>query len=298
MAKKTVPLFEIQQHCAENGLTNFKVGSFTEEMCTIVEFEESHRHEHYEIIWLKNGAGTHHIDFTPHSYSGSVLFMLAPGQIHKIDPIAKSEGFILKFLPSVFAYENDFKHYILNTCLFDTSVHSPVIQVPNSMEVTLQNLFGSLTREFQALDEDSLNIVSSYLKILITNIDRIQRKTQGQENLIQNPRYDLFLKFKVAIETQYKNHHTVQHYASNLGTQARVLNSVAREFADKSAGEIIHDRILLEAKRSLYHEVKSIKEISYALGFEDPAYFTRFFKKNSGLSPQEFKAQKSNSVLV
>lgn len=298
MSKKIVPVFQIQQHCIDNGLANFKVGSFSEDACTIAEFEENHRHEHFEIIWLKNGVGNHSIDLIPHSYSGSVLFLLAPGQIHRIEPIVHSEGYILKFLPSVFAQESDFSQAILKTCLFDGTVSSPVITVPEHLERIFENLFTDLIQEAHNPEEVSQDIISSYLKILVTHIDRIQRKTSGRERLLNNPRYDLFLRFKVAVETQYRGEHSVQHYADMLGTHPRTLNSVSREFANKSAGEIIHDRILLEAKRSLYHEIKSIKEISYELGFDDPAYFTRFFKKNTGVAPQHFKEQKTSLTLA
>ncbi|GHN02171.1 AraC family transcriptional regulator [Cytophagales bacterium WSM2-2] len=298
MPKKSVPLFHIQQHCFDNGVANFKAGSFSEESCTIVEFEENHRHEYYEIIWLKNGVGHHHIDLLPHHYSGSVLFLLAPGQIHRIEQTIPSEGYIVKFLPSVFKMEKEFNEYIMDGCLFDNTLTSPVITVPEHLNSVLESLFLNLIQEFRQLEPDAENIVSSYLKILITHIHRIQRKLTSSGNAIGNPRYELFRKFKVAIESQYKQRHSVQHYADVLSTQPRSLNSVSREFAGKSAGEVIHERILLEAKRSLYHETKSVKEISFELGFEDPAYFTRFFKKHEGIAPQYFKEQKTLEITA
>jgi AraC-like DNA-binding protein len=85
--------------------------------------------------------------------------------------------------------------------------------------------------------------------------------------------------------------HNVKDYAIQLNTQARTLNTLARKYGNKSALEIIQDRIVLEAKRKLYHSSASIKELGYELGFEDPAYFTRFFKKNVGTAPRHFKTK-------
>jgi len=293
MAKKNIPIFNIQQHCSDSGIVDFKVGSFHEDTCTAVEFEEDHRHEYFEIIWLKNGTGYHQIDLQNHPYAGSVMFMLAPGQIHKIKQQKTSEGYILKFLPSIFRQEKDFFNYILDTCLFDSDITGSVISIPEDIQEILEHLFLRMIEEFQQIETDSQNIVSSYLKILITHISRIKRKKINEDPATRDPRYTLFREFKIVIEKKYKKEHSVQYYAEILNTQPRSLNAVSREYAGRSAGEMIQDRILLEAQRYLYHETKNVKEIGYELGFDDPAYFTRFFKKHTGFAPQYFKEQKN-----
>jgi AraC family transcriptional regulator, transcriptional activator of pobA len=292
MPKKNIPLFNIQQHCHDSGIADFKVGSFSEDACTAAEFEEGHRHEYFEIIWLKNGTGNHQIDLQDHTYTGSVMFLLAPGQIHKIEQQVPSEGYIIKFLPSIFKHEKDFFNYILDTCLFDDETTCSVIKIPDNLRDILEELFVNMVQEFHQIETDSENIVSSYLKILITHINRIKRKKISESVAIKDPQYALFRQFKIEIEKKYKKEHSVQYYAGVLHTQPRSLNAVSREYAGKSAGEMIQDRILLEAQRYLYHDAKSIKEIGYDLGFDDPAYFTRFFKKHTGSAPQYFKEQR------
>lgn len=83
--------------------------------------------------------------------------------------------------------------------------------------------------------------------------------------------------------------HTVQEYADRLNISSRTLTKYVNQSAHRSPLQIINDRILLEAKRQLCHSALSIKEIGYQLGFEDPSYFVKFFKRLTGKMPSEFR---------
>ncbi|HWH63932.1 MAG TPA: helix-turn-helix domain-containing protein [Ginsengibacter sp.] len=270
-------------------MNNFNVYPFNESSWPVTGFEEKHRHEYFEIIWLKSGTGIHQIDMIDHSYNDSVLFFLAPGQVHKIIQHKKSQGYVLKFLPDVFKQEKDFTDYLFDTCLLDTERSCPKIAIPKHLNDLFDELFLRFIEEFNNRQPHSDIILSSYLKILTTQIRRIKDSSLSKETYINKPQYDLFREFKIAVERNYKTKHTVQDYAIYLNSQARTLNTASRKYSNKSALEIIQDRIILEAKRRLYHDSKSIKELGYELGFDDPAYFTRFFKKNVGTAPQHFK---------
>lgn len=293
MRRKEIPIFSIHQHCAERGINNFKITSLDDTACTDAEFKENHSHDYFEIIWLKNGSGVHRIDMIDHYYDGSVLFFLAPGQVHKLSQHKNAEGYILKFLPGVFKQEKDFIDHIFDTCLVDTVNSCPIIAIPEHMNNVIEELFFRFSEEFNKQQQGADTILGSYLKILTTHIRRIKSAHLSKEAITTKPQYDLFRKFKIAVEHNYKTKHGVQDYAIHLKTQARTLNAVSRRYANKSALEMIQERIVLEAKRRLFHDSTSIKELGYELGFDDPAYFTRFFKKNVGRAPQHFKTGKS-----
>ena len=252
--------------------------------------EARHSQEYFEIIWLKNGTGVHQIDMNDHVYDGSVLFFLAPGQVHTLTQHKKTPGYILRFLPALFKQERDFIDFIFDACLVDNTNSCPIINIPEEIKENIQEIFSRFSEEFNDQQPGSDIILCSYLKILTTLIKRIKNRSSSTEALVNKTQYDLFRKFKIAIEHNYKTKHTVQDYADHLQVQARTLNAITRKCVNKSALEVIQDRIILEAKRRLYHESKSIKELGYELGFEDPAYFTRFFKKNVGITPQHFKS--------
>nr|WP_294938636.1 helix-turn-helix domain-containing protein [uncultured Flavobacterium sp.] len=287
--KKEIPVHDINYSCETSIITSFKVKALQNGQCPFSEFTESHKNDFFEIIWLKDGEGIHEIDLHKHFYKGSVLFILAPGQIHSIHPDKISDGYVLRFQPSLFKNEKEFADYVLDSCLFDTVSSCPIIPVAVILEPLFESIFHQMVTEFNDPQMDSENIFSSYLKVLITNIHRIKRAKTGSEIIINNPHYSLFRAFKLAVEKEYKQEHSVQYYASLLNTQTRTLNMVSQKFGGKSAGDVIQERIVLEAKRGLYHQYLSIKELGFSLGFEDPAYFTRFFKKHTDFSPQQFK---------
>ena len=100
---------------------------------------------------------------------------------------------------------------------------------------------------------------------------------------------DYTLLFRDLLETNYTNLKSVSDYAQLIFISEKRLGQATTKVLGKSPKEVINDRILLEAKRLLVHTNLSIKEIGQELGFEDPAYFVRYFKKNTKTSPVEFR---------
>jgi AraC family transcriptional activator of pobA len=105
-----------------------------------------------------------------------------------------------------------------------------------------------------------------------------------------------FAAFCQMVEEDYAKHYPVAHYARRIGITAAHLNALCRQAVNQSALELIHDRMLLEARRSLVYTSMTVSVVSYSLGFADPAYFTRFFKRLTGLSPKEFRVQAKTFV--
>ncbi|MCU0431050.1 MAG: helix-turn-helix domain-containing protein [Cytophagaceae bacterium] len=285
-------VLSMNAQCDELTSSDFKISSFGAETCTILEFEERHRHSYYEIIWLKNGKGVHHIDMIDFPYQGSVVFLLSPGQMHQLHAQEKAEGFIVKFLPSFFPLATELNEYVVESGLFDSVELSPVIPVQASYQSTQNELFNKLASEFYAHDELQEKIIQSYLKILLIQIRRLKNQHTSRTQPI-DPDLRLFQHFKQFIEQSYRKEHSLQPYAERLHVTGRKLNQLSKRYAGKTAGGLLAERILLEAKREMYYGNHNIKEIAYQLGFEDPAYFTRFFKKHTGTSPQEFRSSQA-----
>jgi AraC family transcriptional activator of pobA len=93
------------------------------------------------------------------------------------------------------------------------------------------------------------------------------------------------------VDRHFKTHRPVDFYANELGVSAAHLNALCRRLTGRSALQIVHERLLLQAKRSLIYTAMTISEVSDSLGFSEPAYFSRFFKRYTGLAPKEFRRQ-------
>lgn len=110
-------------------------------------------------------------------------------------------------------------------------------------------------------------------------------KAKGKDHVTN----DLINRFKELVNQHFKTNRSVSHYAELMATTPGHLNDTVKKMTGKTAGSIIHERVLLEAKRLLYHSYLSIKEISIQLNFEDPSYFNRFFRTHAGSTSEQFR---------
>lgn len=100
-----------------------------------------------------------------------------------------------------------------------------------------------------------------------------------------------FRRFRALVEKRLLDHWSTPRYAEALGMSESRLNRICRAAAGKSALEVVQDRLTLEARRRLIHVAGPVSSLAYELGFEDPAYFWRFFKRRTGMTPGEFRAR-------
>jgi AraC family transcriptional activator of pobA len=136
----------------------------------------------------------------------------------------------------------------------------------------------------------NLQIESLLGTILVWMIRNSQPTDPAQSRIIgRGSRH--FGAFCQLVEERYGKHQPVACYARTIGITAAHLNVLCRQAANKSALELIHERLLLEAKRNLVYTSMTVSVVSYTLGFSDPAYFTRFFKRQTGLAPKDFRLQ-------
>ncbi|MGI4862854.1 MAG: helix-turn-helix domain-containing protein, partial [Janthinobacterium lividum] len=99
----------------------------------------------------------------------------------------------------------------------------------------------------------------------------------------------LLARFTNLLDTHYASLHQVSDYAARLRLRPGVLNEQLRQQSGKTAGTLLHERLVLEARRLLFHTGLSVAEIAFALGFEDPSYFSRFFRRLTGQAPAAYR---------
>jgi AraC family transcriptional activator of pobA len=99
------------------------------------------------------------------------------------------------------------------------------------------------------------------------------------------------------VEQHYLQHWSVADYAAALNVTPSKLNRLSKALAGRSAFEITQERLLLEARRRLVYIAAPVQLLAYELGFEDPAYFNRFFKKRTGMTPARFRREQHEKLV-
>ena len=239
-----------------------------------METDTMHLHGFYEIIWFQKGSGTHYVDFNQYAIAPGTIFFISPGQIHSFDTKHDQEGYVLKICAE----------------LFDDFVSLSCVTVQDKDSAALEILIGAMQEELKK--EDSLGHREALHALVKLFVIMVRRSYAGMNPSAPNPHkvsYKAFLNFRKLIEENYCRLHTVKDYASLLNVSSKTLTLYVNECSKYSPLELINNRIILEAKRLLRYSVLSVKEIAFRLGFEDPSYFAKFFKRLVKQSPADYR---------
>jgi AraC family transcriptional activator of pobA len=137
----------------------------------------------------------------------------------------------------------------------------------------LKLLLEILTQELNTPDNIQNDMVAMLLKRLIIIVTQLARVKYVPDEKLQDQRLDIFRKFNLLVEMNFREEHSVNYYAGMMNKSPKTLSNIFSLYNDKTPLQIIQLRILLEAKRLLHYTSKSIKQVTYELGFDDPAYF-------------------------
>jgi AraC family transcriptional activator of pobA len=171
------------------------------------------------------------------------------------------------------------------------------ISLDDPYQNKLKVLLDIFTQELNTPDRIQNDMLVMLLKRLIIIITQLARSEYVPDEKLQDQRLDIFRKFHLLVEGKFREEHSVNYYAGILNKSPKTLSNMFSLYNDKTPLQIIQARILLEAKRLLYYTTKSVKQVTYELGFEDPAYFCNFFKRHTAMSPNEFRNDKVASTL-
>lgn len=248
-----------------------------------------HRHNYYNIYYIEKGSGVHVVDFMEYKIEDRQLYFVLPGQMHRLSFDEEPQGRIVSFTEE-FLISNAIPEYLVNDIyLFDDYGQSPPLPVSESSLIVYQNLFEQIELFSSSLEKYTLEAVGALVKLLL-----IQCNNHCSLHKSDNPQFlettnHLLRSFKQLLNERYVEWHMVNDYADKLAVTPDYLNKTVKSITGKSAKERIQSKLIVEAKRSLLFSGLTSKELAYALGFDESAHFNNFFKKNTGLTPTEFK---------
>lgn len=262
------------------------VGRFEESLATRANRVRIHRHRHFELFRLK-GAGSHFNDFAEHPLRDDSLVVVRPGQVHGWPDSGQLRGTMIVFTQEFFDGDRPPPSALQRYGFLQEG--RPARALDPSAARTLDAAFAAIAAEFDARQPEWHDVIRSHLHIVLVQIARLA--AQDPASLAPKGRAaELIRRFRLLLENQFRTTKSVAGYARQLGVTPGHLNDVLREHTGQAASEVIHDRILLEARRCLLHSELSVSEVGYGLGYEDPSYFARFFRRSTGQSPMAFRA--------
>lgn len=242
-----------------------------------------HRHYFYTFILVTGGSGSHDIDFTTYALQPNRLFLIAPGQVHAWNEVNHVKGFVLLFTDNFVALSKGRK-LLANWPLFQAGQVCSLDIANPDIEKWIEQ-FETMEAELTIADDYTRDAIFYAIGNLLVRASRQYELT----NANSSPSHDLLFRFQELIEKNFATLKTPKEYAALLHLTPNYLNSFCKARSGKSAGELIRQRIILEAKRLLAHTQLPVAQVAYQLNFSDNSYFGRFFKKNTGITPDAFR---------
>lgn len=248
-----------------------------------------HYHDFFQVTLLF-GSGRLMHDFRETEVSGSLVFFLSPGQVHTIVPTAETRGTIVSFTRQFFdPRDEQGAGSLLDLPFFYATDRMPWLKLSEQNRDWVASVFRELQAEYDGAQEGAGEVFRSLLRILFV---RVARWHAVESPVVKGSRAAILVRrFHHEIERHHHDWKTLEPYAQELGVTVNHLNDVVRKETGQSAGEHVRLRRLLDAKRLLLHSSLSVSEIGYQLGFVDPSYFSRFFRRYENVTPAEFRVR-------
>ncbi len=239
------------------------------------------------MLWFTEDNNTVLIDTVEHTFNKNqiVFFTQFNNRLAKQIQSAK----FLKFNTPFYCILDHDSEVSCKGILFYGSSNIPILN-PNEEDINiLSTVWQMAINEFKSADSLQLEMLQMMLKRILILCTRIY---QAQDNFseIDKGQVDIVREFNYLVEQHFKTKHTVSEYAELLNKSPKTISNIFGKLKSKSPLQIIQNRIMLEVRRMLRHTDKPISEIGYEVGFNDVQSFSRFFKKNEGIPPTEFRS--------
>lgn len=247
-----------------------------------------HRHSFYQIVVFTQGGGQHAIDFQNHAVVPGQVYAMSPGQIHVWKFSDDTDGYILNFNESFYTTFLQNAHYLRDFPLFHSSALPVVSQLDAQSLEKVTALVEAMLEEERTNEPFKMERLRSLLTLVMIEISRVVPPSYRAG--ISPHHLSLMRQFEHLIEEHFYQKRLPKEYAELLFISPNYLNTIAQATLGISAGDLIRERVILEIKRLLANSDLLISQIADRLHFDDNAYFTRFFKKYTGYTPEVFRA--------
>ena len=253
-----------------------------------------HRHNFFEVLYLLRGAGFHIIDSQKYKIQPPCVFFMSPGQAHKIEFSKDIFGYIFIFTSDFYLANRSNQNSLLEFPFFyNLAQENPPLILKDKNDIYfLESLFQRSISELEQNNTNLMDLLRCLLDLILTTCTSRYSSTERLRS--KGKSYLLVKRFYHLVEEQTQENLSLKNYASRLSVTPGHLTQAVKQHTGQTSSQIIRDRQIMEIKRLLVHTNLSITEIAHHLNFEDQSYFSRFFKREAGILPLQYRTKTLN----
>lgn len=284
--KSGIPVYDI------NNLKSYKndgilVSRFRHYAQEHQHLHTAHRHTFYHLVFFTAGSGKQQIDFKTYDVKPGLIYFMVPGQVHSWDFETEPDGFIINFSTSYLSSFVLNQNYLERFSFFSGITDHQVIELASQTQQLVTNICEDILKD--GLINPSINDDFVKTQLLRLFIEVARSTSLGKQNDTHPYNHTILKSFQHLIEQNFTNLRLPKQYAALLYITPNHLNALCNDFLGFSAGTLIRQRVILEAKRLLVNQDLLIAQIAQQLNFDDQSYFIKFFKKYEGITPEKFR---------
>lgn len=287
MKKELLPVYDIEAFKYPGSEGDFYANTLQDHLRQHSEFVlVPHKHTFYFTAICTKGSGTHDIEFNRYKVHPGTVFMMSPGQVHGWRLSADIEGYVIfhtKAFFDLYFVQDKAERYPFFCC----NRNSPLINLKKDVLKSVGEIYNEIVHEFRGRELMKFQKISSLLNVLYIDLTReyIPVTVKNHQNLNYLTQLQ---KLTQLIDLHFRSIKSPKAYAEMMHMSEKHLNRICKTTINQTVSEIITERIILEAKRLIRFSHHNISEIIDVLGYEDPSYFSRIFKKHTGKTPLAF----------
>jgi len=287
-SSEQIPVYSLHNFSSQGRISQqFQVEVFDANRHFSVKYP--HRHDFFEVLYLSKGSGFHVIDGNKYKIQPPCVFFMSPGQAHKIEFSSDIEGYIFIFTSEFYLINETNQNRLIEFPFFFSIRQENRPMILESMEdiLFLETLFKKGIAEIAKGENYSVELLRSLLDLILTSCAVLFK---SDENLLTKGKGHIVVKrFFQLVEDHYHKNLQVNEYAGILAITPNHLTQTVNQLTGKTSSQIIKSKQVLEIKRLLVHTNLSVTEIAGRLNFQDQSYFTKFFKRETGVSPLQYR---------